>query len=251
MNNTIKAIIIDDEKHARESLQSLIELYCPSVKIIAEAADIHLGKKIIEHLQPDLVFLDISIGKETGFELLEKIQPINFYLIFTTAFSQYALNAFRVNALDYLLKPIVPSQLKSAIKKINQPNQSNQLELQLTQLAKLLHSPSLEQIAISTTDGITFLEVDKIIHIKGSANYSTFYTEDGESLVASKSLKKFESLLPDQYFYRSHQSHLVNIKFIKKISTIDGLMIKLKNGKNIPLVQKRKETLINKLMIIS
>ncbi len=243
----LKAIIIDDERHARESLNSLVELYCPEVKIIADASDIHDGKQLIEKLIPDLVFLDISIGEETGFDLLENLGSFNFQLIFTTAFSEYAIKAFRVNALDYLLKPIEPSQLQSAIHKVKQTTNQNQLQHQLTNLVQSFSTKSNNQISISTLEGIIFLETEKITHVNGSGNYSTFYMIDGEKIMASKSLSHYESLLPVEIFYRCHQSYLVNLQYVKKILTKEGNMVELKNGSQAPIAKRRKEELLSRL----
>ncbi len=246
--NTIKSIIIDDEKHARESLSCLLKLYCPNVEIIGEADNILVGKKMIKQTQPDLVFLDISIGENTGFELLEALIPINFNLIFTTAFTEYALQAFRVNAIDYLLKPIDPTQLKTAVEKVIQNNNSHQLQIQLMNLAKNLSPTSSQQIMISNTNAMTFLEINDIVHIEGSANYSTFYLIKENPIIASKGLKHFESILPSDCFYRSHQSHLVNVKHIKKISTAEGNVIVFKNSMQVPIAKTRKEGLMKLLL---
>lgn len=246
--NTIKAIIIDDEKHARESLSGLLKLYCPNVEIIGEADNILEGKKVIQTKNPTLVFLDISIGEKTGFELLEELLPIKFNLIFTTAFSEYALQAFRVNALDYLLKPIDPQQLIAAIEKVKQNTNAVQLQDQLMHLAKNLSNSSPQQIMISNTNTMTFLEVDDIVHIEGSANYSTFYLTNDNPITASKGLKYFESILPADCFFRSHQSHLVNVKHIKRISTADGNIIIFKNKMEAPIAKSRKEGLMEKLV---
>ncbi|MFK7771535.1 MAG: LytR/AlgR family response regulator transcription factor [Saprospiraceae bacterium] len=241
---TIRTIIIDDEKHARESISKLLELYCPNIEVIGEAANIIEGKRIIEEMNPALVFLDISIGENTGFELLEELLPIKFHLIFTTAFSEYALKAFRVNALDYLLKPIEPSQLQVAVKKIKQDDNMDQLQQQLKFLTQNLTPKPNKQIAISNINSTTFLNIDNIVHIEGSANYSTFHIINEDSITASKGLKHFASMLPMDCFFRSHQSHVVNINHIKKISSSDGNLVEMKNGNKIPLALKRKEELL-------
>ncbi len=241
----IEAIIIDDEKHARESLNALVDLYCPNVKIIGDAANIIEGQRLIENLEPDLVFLDIAIGEDSGFDLIDILKPINFQLIFTTAHSEFAIQAFRVNALDYLLKPIEPDQLKAAIKKVKRTANSNQLQSQLNHLTRSLSSQSYSQIAISSLEGIIFVEIEKIVHVNGSGNYTTFHLEGGEKIVASKNLGHYESILTDDNFFRCHQSYMVNLRFIKKILTKDGNMIELKDGAQIPLAGKRKETLMS------
>lgn len=237
--NSLKAIIIDDERHARESLITLLELYCPQVQILIEAQNIQEGIHAIQRLNPTIVFLDISIGEDTGFDLLNKLQPIDFQLVFTTAHSDYALKAFRENAIDYLLKPINPQELIAAVNKIQNiysVKQNNSF---------IQTSPALQtsKIAIHSTEGITFLKTNQIIHVNGNGNYSTFFSAEGEKVMASKNLKHFESLLPKNYFFRSHQSHLVNLHFIKKVLSHDSV-IQLTNGTFVPITRNRKEQLI-------
>ncbi len=243
----LNAIIVDDEKHARESLTALLELYCPEVNVIAKAANIAEGKKMIESLTPDVVFLDIAIGEDNGFDLVELLSPISFQLIFTTAFSDFALKAFRVNAIDYLLKPIDPEQLTAAVTKAHQNKNPIQLQEQLTHLFDSLQSKQTKKIAISTLEGVTFVEVEHIVHVSGSGNYSTFHLETGNSIMASKSLKYFETLLPEGKFFRSHQSHLVNLTCIKSIVSSEGV-IELSNGEQAPLSKSRKEDLMKVML---
>lgn len=237
--NQLEAIIIDDEKHARESLSTLLELYCPQVKVLAEAATIQEGIQTIQRLNPTIVFLDIAIGEDTGFDLLNKLQPIDFKLIFATAFNNYALKAFKENAIDYLLKPINPQELIRAIKKVQEAYPANQGPPFLQTAA----TKPTSKIAIHSIEGITFLKTSQIIHVNGNGNYSTFFSIEGDKIIASKNLKHFELLLPKDDFFRSHQSHLVNLHFIKKVLSQDS-MIKLSNGTLVPITRNRKEQLI-------
>lgn len=240
----VNAIIIDDEKHARQSLAGLLELYCPEVGILGEAENVSHAKALIEALRPDIVFLDINIGEESGFDLLEQLKEVHFKLIFTTAYSEFAIQAFRVNALDYLLKPIEPDLLQAAIEKAKEASGTNAMQSQLNHLVESLRTQSLRRLAIPSSDGITFLEIAKVIHVGGSGNYATFHLEDGEQVIASKNLGHFESLLGDGQFFRCHQSHIVNLDYIKRIITRDGNSIELKNGLQAPISIKRKEGLI-------
>lgn len=241
----VNAIIIDDETHARQSLASLLEMYCPEdVQILGEADNVSDAKTIIETLKPGIVFLDINIGEESGFDLLKQLGDVDFQLIFTTAHSEFAIRAFRVNALDYLLKPIEPDLLQAAVKKAREAQGTNVIDGQLNHLVESLRTQSLRRLAIPSSDGITFLEIPKIIHIGGSGNYSTFHLDDGEKVVASKNLGHFESLLGDEQFFRCHQSHIVNLDYMKRIITRDGNSIELKNGLQAPISLKRKEALM-------
>lgn len=239
----LKAIIIDDEKHAREALASLLSMYCPQVVIIAEGNSVENGLKSIRQLQPEVVFLDIAIGEETGFDLVKQLQPIDFQLIFTTAFNEYALKAFRANAIDYLLKPINPNELISAVNKVQKSKNVQQLDNQFQQLFQSINPRKKEKIAVSATDGITYLDIEQIIHIIGNGNYTTFYLSDGNKMIASKNLKHYEELLPNEIFFRSHQSHLVNLQFIRKIQKGDGL-IYLSNNTRVPITRHKRDLLI-------
>lgn len=243
----ITALIIDDEKHARQALSALLELYCPDVQVQADADNIKDGILLIRKHDPDLVFLDIQIGEENGFQLLDQLPSISFQLIFTTAFSEFAIKAFRYHAIDYLLKPIQPSQLIAAVEKAGQSSQTRHLQLQLNELQQALNSGKQEKIIIPTMEGLYFIKIEAIIHVVGDASYSTFYLENGDAIMASKNLKYYEDLLPSVIFYRVHQSHLVNVKRIKKIVTNDGYTVELEGGVSLPLARKRKEALINKL----
>lgn len=238
------ALIIDDEKHAREGLSTLLELYCPNVHIQGDAANIEDAIFQIRKWNPDLVFLDIEIGEQNGFQLLDQLPSIAFQLVFITAYSEFAIKAFRYHALDYLLKPIQPNQLIATVEKARRSGQTQQIQQQLKELRQALHSGQQEKIIVPTMEGMNFIKVDTIVHIVGSANYSTFHLDNGDKIMASKNLKYYEELLPSDLFYRVHQSHLVNIRYIKMIRTYEGYTVELEEGSSIPLVKKRKEDLL-------
>lgn len=240
---TVKAIIVDDELHARESLASLLEIYCPEVNILETASNLTEAKLKIETLKPDLLFLDIAIGEDNGFDLVDALSPVDFQIIFTTAFSEFALKAFQVNAIDYLLKPINPALLKTGIEKVKSQNNRHQMQEQLTNLVQSIQSEKIKKIAINSLEGVAFIEVQKIVHIVGSGNYSTFHFLNGEKITSSKSLKHFEKILLANTFFRSHQSHLINLDFIQKIKSSDSV-IELTDGHQVPLSKSRKERLL-------
>ena len=242
--NQLSTLIIDDEKHAREGLSTLLELYCPKVQILGDTDNIEDGLHLIQKWNPDLVLLDIAIGERTGFELLDQLPSMDFQLIFTTAFSEFAVKAFRYHAIDYLLKPIQPQQLLSAIEKVSNSQKTNQLQEQLKALKQSLHSGQPDKVIIPTMEGLHFIQMDTIVHAEGSGNYSTFHLGNGDKIVASKNLKYYEDLLPAESFFRAHQSHLVNIRYIKKIRTLEGYVVELQEGSHIPLAKKRKEDLL-------
>lgn len=238
------AIIIDDERHAREGLAALLRMYCPHLVILGEAGDMDTGIHLIRKHPPDMVFLDIAIGEHSGFQLLDQLPEVSFQLVFTTAYSEFAIKAFRYHAIDYLLKPIQPQLLMAAVEKARDSLQTRDLQLQLDALRQFFGSGRQEKIVISTMEGLSFIRIHTIVHVVGSGNYSTFHLENGEKILASKNLKHYEDLLPSDRFFRSHQSHLVNIRYITKIRSQEGHLIELEGGFSAPLVQKRKEALL-------
>ena len=243
----LSAIIIDDEQHARQGLATLLELYCPQIHIAGDANTIDKGIALIRQWAPDVVFLDIQIGEQNGFQLLDQLKQINFQLIFTTAYSEFAIKAFRYHAVDYLLKPIQPQQLAAAVEKAGQSSRTGKLERQLGELLHTLKSGKQEKVVVPTLEGLNYLSVDSIVHVAGSANYSTFHLDNGEKVMASKNLKYYEELLPEDTFFRAHQSHLVNLRYIKQIRTVEGNTIEMEDGAGIPLAKARKGALVERL----
>ena len=243
----LSAIIIDDEQHARQGLATLLELYCPQVQAAGDANTIDKGIALIRQWAPDVVFLDIQIGEQNGFQLLDQLKQTDFQLIFTTAYSEFAIKAFRYHAVDYLLKPIQPQQLIAAVEKAGKSSRTGKLERQLGELLHTLKSGKQEKVVVPTMEGLHYLSVDNIVHVAGSANYSTFHLDSGEKVMASKNLKYYEELLPEDVFFRAHQSHLVNIRYIKQIRTVEGNTIEVEDGSSIPLAKARKGALVDLL----
>lgn len=241
---TISAVIIDDEAHAIQSMAGLLSLYCPLVDVVGQASSVQQGIKVIRRSRPDLVFLDIHIGEENGFQLLEQLQNTSFQLIFTTAHSDYAIKAFRYHAIDYLLKPVDPGQLVEAVEKVREKNASRLETGHLENLFQSLQTRQLKKITISSTKGFQFLEISEIVHVSGEGNYSTFHLKDGEKVIASKNLKYYHELLPRALFFRTHQSHLVNLAFVKMINTQEGYIIELIDGAAVPLARRHKDDLL-------
>lgn len=237
MTPLLSALIIDDEKCAGEALEALLELYCPEVVVCAKCQNLTAAARHIQAIRPDLVFLDIAVGEENGFDLLSHVEPVNFKTIFTTASSEYAVDAFKVDALDYLLKPIDPEELQAAVGKALIPHAA-------TDQREATHTA--DNMMISTVEGIDVIPVDTILYVNGSGNYSTFHLQGGHKVVASKSLKYFERLLSLRRFFRSHQSYLVNLNFVRKIRSQDAV-IQLTTNDCLPIAQSRKATLLDRL----
>jgi two-component system LytT family response regulator len=235
----IRAIIIDDIGEARAVLKSDLENYCPNIEVVGEAEGVVTGAKCINELKPDLVFLDIQMKDGSGFDLLEILPIKNFKLIFTTASDEYALKAFKFSAVDYLLKPIDPDELMEAVNRVEHQEKASE---RISLLKENLNHP--KRIALNTLDKIHIVQVAEIVRCESSVNYTMFYFTDDTKLLVTKTLKEFDQLLSDHDFIRVHQSHLINVKFIKGFTKSDGYIF-LKDGTKIPVSTRKKQVLMD------
>ncbi len=241
----LKAIIIDDEEDARSTLRSFIKTYCPQVEIIEEAEGVQDGyRKIMGH-EPDLLFLDIQMDDGTGFDLLEKIRQPEFEVIFTTAFDEYAIRAFKFSAVDYLLKPIDPDELIEAVGKVKKKNPDN--AKRVNELLQNREKKEIDRLTISSSEGLTFLKLDDISRLESDSNYTHFFLTTGEKITVPKSLKEYEKILPLSQFFRTHQSHIVNLNYVKKFMREDGGYVLMDDGSEVLVARRRKEEFINVL----
>ena len=248
----IKTIIVEDEERSRIVLKELLEKYCPNVSVIEEAEGVQEAiKKIHEH-KPDLIFLDIQLKDGTGFDILENINESHADIIFTTAFDNYALKAFKYSAIDYLLKPIIIKELVGAVQKLKETEARilarHKIEHLLSNLKRKDNDPPL--LLISTMNDIQFVKIDNIIRCEADGAYCTIYQKDGSSIMVSKVVKEFEFLLKDYNFFRVHQSHLVNLQVIKKYIKGDNCLL-LNDGSTIPISKGRKEKFFSVLKEMS
>ena len=238
----INAIIVDDEPKNRRILKNLLKDYCPGVKVIDEASNAEEALSVIENGKPELVFLDIEMPYGNAFDLLDKMHPVDFEIIFVTAFDEYTLKAFRYSALDYLLKPVNIDELKiaveKAISKVNLKNINQQLNNLLFNLQKSSDSPA--RIAIHTQDGLTFVSISDIIRCEAKGNYTYIYTTDLQKHVTTKNIKAYEDLLPSNIFFRIHHSHIINIGFVKKYHKGRGGVVEMSDGTMIEVATRRK-----------
>lgn len=238
------AIIIDDEARSIKSLEYELLNFSDRIDLVATSTDPIDGIQLIQSHKPDLVFLDIQMPKLSGFDLIKKFDPVPFKVIFTTAYDQFAIDAFRVNAIDYLLKPVNEEDLQNAINKFF--NFTSQIEQ--TQIKSLLdhlnkqRNPSI--VTFSTSEGVHFINKEDIIRIEASGNYSIVYTESHKSLLISKPLKKIEESLSEDFFFRLHQSHLVNVNYIKSYYKAKAGSVELKDGTIIPVSRRKKDDLL-------
>ncbi|RAW00328.1 LytR/AlgR family response regulator transcription factor [Pseudochryseolinea flava] len=240
----IKALIIDDESKARNLLKVTMEKNFPGEFMLETAQGSEDGIEKINQFKPDLLFLDIEMPNMSGFDLLAATPDLDCKVIFTTAYNQYAIRAIRYNALDYLLKPINPVELKDAISRFQQ--QKNRKEVYSKQLENFFSNTKEKNLAITTYDGVVFLEVDKIIRCEADLNYTKFVLTDNKTFLSSKTLKDYEDLLTTgNNFLRVHRSHLVNLDFVLKFRNDGGLI--LKDNSTIPVSRRRKEEVMSRL----
>ena len=244
----IKAVIIDDEENSRTSLRGKLELFCPEVEIVAEAASVSEALETLNNHKPDVIFLDIQLGSESGFDVLEKIdkEEVNSEVIFITAHDEFAIQAIKFSALDYLLKPIDSEELVKAIRRVEERKGLQQSDVSLQVLVENLRqsSDSSKKIVVPTSDGMHVIKVAKIIRLESSSNYTVFHIKDEKSLLASRTLKEFDTILQDYNFQRIHKSHLINMNYIKRYVQTDGGYIILEDGAQIPVANRKKDQLM-------
>lgn len=240
----IKAVIIDDEQGCRETLDLLLKRNFDYIDIVDHANSAAEGMKSIMEHQPDLVFLDIEMPEKNGFDMLMSIGNINFEVIFVTAYNQYALKAIKFCALDYILKPVDELDLIKAVErakdKINIGVENEQLKLLLNNT----QNDKPKTIALPTAEKIEFVSVNDIIRCKGENNYTSIILTSGKSILISKTLKEYDTLLSDYGFLRIHQSHLVNSRHIKAYFKNDGGYLEMKDGEKVSISRTKKDTVL-------
>ncbi|MBN2273159.1 MAG: response regulator transcription factor [Bacteroidales bacterium] len=241
----MKVVIIDDDTRIINVISNLLSSGFPDIEINATAGDIESGyRAIIEHC-PDLLFLDINLPDGTGFDLLQKLETVDFKIIFVTAFEEYALQAIKVSALDYILKPVDAEELYKAVSKgrelINQ--QEEQLKIK-TLIDNFNGKNSLKRLVLHTSECVHFVNVDEIIRCEADSNYTFFYLTGKRKILVSKTIKEYTDLLRHSGFLRVHQSHLINTAFLDKYIKSDGGYLKMKDMSNVPISLNRKQEIL-------
>ena len=244
----LKAVIIDDEKDCCETIAELLQTFCPDVEVSGIYHNGVDALTAILHQQPDLVFLDVEMPKMNGFEMLEQLPQVNFDIIFTTSYDQYALKAIRFSAIDYLLKPIDRNELQKAVQKINQRSQrtiSKQVEI----LMQRIHQParSISKIALPTMEGLQMIPVESIISCESDGNYTTLLLKNNKKLIVSTPIKEIEEMLEDHSFVRVHRSYLVNLNEVEKYVRGEGGYLIMSDGSSVDVSRNKKELLLRKL----
>ncbi|HUX55179.1 MAG TPA: LytTR family DNA-binding domain-containing protein [Williamwhitmania sp.] len=242
----LKTIIIDDEVMAREAIGNMVTLYCPNLELTATADGVATGYEAIKKHNPDLVLLDIKLTDGTGFDLLQMFESINFKFIFITAYEEYAIQAFKFSALDYLLKPIDPNDLIASVEKLNESIHKEDENLKLKAFMANIQgvTPELKKIVLKTAESIHLVNVKDIIRCESSSNYTLFFFTDNTKLLVSKTLKEFDEMLSPYGFFRAHQSHLINLNFLDRYDKAEGGTLILKDKSSIPLAVRKREQLM-------
>ena len=257
MTTTIRAIIIDDETKSRKLLKNLLGSYCKDVDVVGEADSVRTGLAAIKDQNPDLVFLDILLKDENGFDILKQIESTDFEIIFTTAHNEYAIKAIRVSALDYLLKPLNIDDLVQAVEKVRgkmeseSADEKNEPLINFIENQKILNK-SIHKIGVPTLTGLDFIQMEDIIYCQAKGNY-THITLKNKDIVVTRTLKEFEELLSDYNFLRIHRSYMINLNHILKYNRThqlpdvegDGGSVTLSNNLEVPVSREKRKTLLD------
>jgi len=239
---TISAVIIDDEPGNVLTLVELVKQYCPNVSIAGTAPDPLKGYDLVVEAKPDLVFLDIEMPYGNAFDLLDKLLPVSFEVIFVTAFNDYAIKAFKYAALDYILKPVNIDELKAAINKVSQRLEEKNINIRISSLLDNLRSGNTvpQKIALPTIEGCSFENVNDIMYLQAEGSYTYIQSKEKTKLLVSKNLKEFEEILPPASFCRIHHSSIININFVKKYFKGRGGYVQMDDGITIEISARKK-----------
>lgn len=242
----LNTLIVDDEPAGARILKTQLNRYCPNVNVIGMAHSANEAEEKIAELSPNLVFLDVEMPNADGFDLLSRLEHINFEVIFTTAHNEYAIKAIKHNALDYLLKPIGPDELVAAVKKCESKivkGISDNVNVK-NLVSAITLAQKARRVAVSTPNEILYAEIGNIIRFEADSNYTKIYFTDGKAIISTKTLKDYEDALAGQNFFRIHKTHLVNLGHIKKFIKADGGYVLLSDGTSLEVARRKKDELL-------
>jgi len=247
---TLKTIIVDDEIYARSNLKIILDDHCPDVEVLAEAGSASEARKLITKHKPDLIFLDINMPKEDGFELLDSIEEKNFSVIFITAHNQFALKALKAGAIDYIEKPIDIDELTKAVNKINIDNHKESIDFDLVKqmLSDHKNTNNNNTIAVPTLSGYEIIKSDEIINLEADESYTKIFLSNGKKCVSSMTIARYEKVLDDNIFFRIHKSHIINTKdHLKEFNRHEGNVVIMDNGSVIPVARRKLSGFLDKI----
>ena len=247
MYNMLRTVIVDDEVKNVKILKALLRDYCPQVEVIGEAGNVDDALDLIIKSKPDLLFIDIVMPYGTAFDLLNKLMPIEFDVVFVTAHDNFAIKAFKYSALDYLLKPVNIEELQNVVQKAVIKSSNKTVNDQLAVLFSRYKNNTnpTASLAVPTIEGLLFYDIDEIIRIEASGAYTVIYSVKREKVVSSKNIKEYELQLPVDNFYRVHNSHIINIKRLLKYDKGRGGFLTMEDGSVVELATRRKAGFLN------
>jgi len=240
MENKLKAILIDDEEGARITLSALLTEYCPQIEMVGTCSNVPEGVLAINKHNPDVVFLDIEMPEYNGFELLDFFKEIQFEIIFVTAYSQYAIKAFEVSAIDYLLKPVEIDALIAAVEKVAEKSHQSNIMQRLDLMKSTYNGEAIRKIALPMNDGLLFVDINDIILFEADRAYTHVFIQNGSKITVSKPMRTFEEILSQRNtIFRPHRSYLINLNYMKKYNRGESIIV-MENGMNVVVSREKK-----------
>lgn len=246
----LKVLTVDDEPKNLRIIKELLRLYCPTVEHVGEAASIEKARELIHSLKPDLVLLDIEMPYGNAFDLLDSIMPVDFEIVFVTAFDSYTLKAFKYAALDYILKPVNIDELKEVVARAEQKASQKYINQQLRLLLdnRIQQSLGMQKIAVPTfKEKMEFVDADSILYCEASGSYTLLVTANGEKILTVKTLREYEDILPELMFFRLHHSHLINLNKIRKYHKGRGGQVEMENGVFLEVATRRRDDFLKRI----
>ena len=242
------AVIVDDEEHCRSALSGMLARKFPEIDLRDMATNVTDGLALVKRVRPQLLFLDVEMGEQTGFDLLAQLGEEKPHIIFTTAHEGYAVKAIRFSAIDYLLKPVDGDELRSSVDKALAKQGQPQDQVQIATLLRNLTKPAADRrLALPVADGLELVSVDEIVFCESESNYTTVHLKDRKRLVISRTLKEFEDLLEGDSFIRVHHSHLINVRYVRKYIRGEGGEVIMADGTNVAVSRRKKQELMDSL----
>jgi two-component system LytT family response regulator len=244
----LRTIIVDDELKCRESLKKMLATFCPTVEVSATCQNVAEALQAIDEFNPEVVFLDVQMQRETGFDLLSAVEKIDFEVIFTTAHAEYAIKAIKFAAIDYLLKPIDFGELQKAVDKVEK-KQNGSITDRLQHLIQNLKIENSEnyKLALPTVDGLLFIKANEVVYCKASGNYTEIFMGDGKMHLVSRPLKEYDDMLAGLEFFRIHHSFLINLNYIKSYVRGEGGYVIMKNDSALSVARRKKEAFLERM----
>jgi two-component system LytT family response regulator len=246
----ISTVLVDDEKDSIRVLQKLLESYCPQVEVVGTAEGVETALAVIQATRPDLLFLDIEMTQGNAFDLLKQLRPLTFQVIFVTAFDNYAIRAFKYSAVDYLLKPVDIDELVSAVERVAERSQQRTIIDQMQAFLDNMGNFQLAQqkMAVPTIDGLIFINLKEVVRLEATSSYTQIILENREVIMATRTIKDYEDVLPGTLFCRIHNSHIINLQKIEKYHKGRGGYVVLEDGSEIEVASRRRQEFLQRLL---